>query len=264
MNRLRTIYYLTVLALFTIVIFVVFGCVWLLTVLFDRNRAVCHHVSRFWSKMIYRLCPWWRVEVSGQEHIVPGRPYVVVSNHQAMLDIPLLYVLPFNFKWVSKREVYKIPIFGWVLWMHGDVAIERGGTASTKAMFEKCEAYLDRGVSVVMFPEGTRTPDGQIGRFHKGAFTLAKALGVDILPICIHGLYDVLPKHDFMLRRGSVTLEICKRIPFDAIKDVPAREVTRRAHEWFVEHYAALRQRLETPAYWAPYVAYANKYKVSV
>lgn len=190
MKRLKTIYYLTVLALFTVVIFAIFAIVWLLTVLFDRDRVVCHHVSRFWSKMIYRLCPWWKVRVTGMENVIYGRPYVVVSNHQAMLDIPLLYVLPFNFKWVSKREVYKIPIFGWVLWMHGDVAIERGVSSAAKAMIRKCEDYLRRGVSVMMFPEGTRTKNGCVGRFKEGAMTLARQSGADILPVVIDGTFD--------------------------------------------------------------------------
>lgn len=206
MNRLRTIYYLTVLSLFTVVIFSVFAAVWVVTVLFDRNRVVCHHVSRFWSKMIYRLCPWWRVEVAGMENVIYGRPCVVVSNHQAMLDIPLLYVLPFNFKWVSKREVYKIPVFGWVLWMHGDVAIERGASAAAKAMMQKSEAYLRRGVSIIMFPEGTRTKTGQVNLFKEGAMRLAQESGVDILPVVIDGTYDafgdggIAAPHTFRVR----------------------------------------------------------------
>lgn len=206
MNRLRTIYYLTVLSLFTVVIFSVFSAVWLLTVLFDRNRVVCHHVSRFWSMMIYRLSPWWKVEVTGLENVIYGRSYVVVSNHQAMLDIPLLYVLPFNFKWVSKREVYKIPVFGWVLWMHGDVAIERGASAAAKAMMAKCETYLRRGVSVIMFPEGTRTKTGQVNAFKEGAMRLAQESGVDILPVVIDGTYDafdhsgIAAPHTFRVR----------------------------------------------------------------
>lgn len=242
MNRLRTIYYLTVLALFTIVIFVVFGCVWLLTVLFDRNRAVCHHVSRFWSKMIYRLCPWWRVEVSGQEHIVPGRPYVVVSNHQAMLDIPLLYVLPFNFKWVSKREVYKIPIFGWVLWMHGDVAIERGGTASTKAMFEKCEAYLDRGVSVVMFPEGTRTKTGQVNRFKEGAMLLARQSGADILPVVIDGTFDAVGAHG-VTAPHTFQVRILEPIGADESARTPVKELRDRLNTRMSEVHREIAPR---------------------
>lgn len=206
MKRLKTIYYQVAMFVFTLVMFVIFTVVWALTVLFDRNRVVCHHLSRFWSKTIYRLCPWWKVRVTGMENVIYGRSYVVVSNHQAMLDIPLLYALPFNFKWVSKKEVYKIPIFGWVLWMHGDVAIERGGAASTKAMLKKCEDYLKDGVSIIMFPEGTRTKTGCVNGFKEGAMILAQQSGADILPVVIDGTFDAFGKggittpHTFQVR----------------------------------------------------------------
>lgn len=189
-QKLKTIYYVTVMILFTIVMFIIFGLIWLVTVPFDKNREVSHHVSRFWSRVIYGFSPWWKVKVSGMEHIKKGQPYIVVSNHQSTLDIPLLYVLSFNFKWVSKREVYKIPFFGWVLWMHGDVAIERGGVASARKMMADCEKYLDRGVSVIMFPEGTRTKTGHVNNFKEGAMTLAVQSGYPILPVVIDGTFD--------------------------------------------------------------------------
>lgn len=190
MRRLRTIYYVVAMLLFTLAMFVVLAAVWLLTVLPDRDRRVVHRVSRFWSLMIYRLSPWWRVVVEGLENIDRTKAYVVVSNHQAMLDIPLLYTLPLDFKWVSKREVYRIPVFGWVLWMHGDVAIERGAAKAAMAMLAEGEAYLRRGVSIIMFPEGTRTKTGRVNRFKEGAVRLARQSGVDILPVVIDGTYD--------------------------------------------------------------------------
>lgn len=210
--------------MFTIVMFVIFTVVWALTVLFDRNRVVCHHLSRFWSKTIYWLCPWWKVQVTGMENVIYGRSYVVVSNHQAMLDIPLLYALPFNFKWVSKKEVYKIPIFGWVLWMHGDVAIERGGSASTKAMLKKCEDYLKDGVSIIMFPEGTRTKTGCVNGFKEGAMILAQQSGADILPVVIDGTFDAFGKggittpHTFQVR-------ILAPISANEISQTPVKEL---------------------------------------
>lgn len=242
MKRFKTIYYLTVLTLFTVVIFSVFALTWLLTVLFDRNRAVCHHVSRFWSMMIYRLCPWWRIEVTGREHIQPGKPYVVVSNHQAMLDIPLLYVLPFNFKWVSKREVYKIPIFGWVLWMHGDVAIERGGTASAKAMLKSCEDYLKRGVSVILFPEGTRTKTGRVNAFKEGAMILAEQNGVDVLPVVIDGTFDafgqggIAAPHTFQVR-------ILPPVTAEEVARCSTRELRDRLHTLMVDTHRTIAPR---------------------
>lgn len=224
MKRLKTIYYQVAMFVFTIVMFVIFTVVWALTVLFDRNRVVCHHLSRFWSKTIYWLCPWWKVRVTGMENVIYGRSYVVVSNHQSMLDIPLLYALPFNFKWVSKKEVYKIPIFGWVLWMHGDVAIERGGAASTKAMLKKCEDYLKDGISIIMFPEGTRTKTGCVNGFKEGAMILAQQSGADILPVVIDGTFDAFGKggiktpHTFQVR-------ILAPISANEISQTPVKEL---------------------------------------
>ena len=130
--------------------------------------------------------------------------------------------------------------------------------------FPHLQNLVRRGYSVVVFPEGTRTPDGGIGRFHKGAFTLAKALDVDILPVCLHGLYDVLPKHDFMLRRGSVTMDVLPRVPVEEVRAATDRELTQRMHRRYLEHYARMRQELETEEWRRPYEAYKRKYKVKV
>ena len=183
---MKSVLYYAVTVLFTIVYCIPFMLIFLLTVPFDRQRAVLHHASRFWAKAIYAW-PLWKVKVEGRENIARGVPYVVTVNHQAMLDIPLMYVLPFNFKWVSKREVYKIPIFGMVLWMHGDIAIERGAASSTKKMVHEADDYLKAGTSVIIFPEGTRTRDGRVHRFKEGAFLVARSAGVGILPCVIEG-----------------------------------------------------------------------------
>ena len=108
-----------------------------------------------------------------------------------MLDIPLMYVLPTTFKWVSKKEVQKMPVFGWVLWMHGDIPVERGSRGSAKQMLERCRQRLSRGTSVIVFPEGTRTKTGEIGRFKDGAFLVAKHAGVGIQPVVIDGTWSL-------------------------------------------------------------------------
>lgn len=189
---MKTVIYVTIFFSFTIIVFLFYLVIWLLAYPFDRNRIISHCYSRFWSVGIYHLCPWWHVEIEGMENIEKGKSYIVLSNHQAMLDIPLLYNLPFNFKWVSKEEVFKIPIFGWVLAMHDDIAIKRGGAAGAKKMMNKCDRYLKKGISIVMFPEGTRTKTGQVGPFMQGAFLLAKRSKVELLPVVINGTFDAL------------------------------------------------------------------------
>lgn len=175
------LYYILLLSV-TLVFFLVMCVAWFLTVLFDRDRVVLHWLSRMWTAVYFGMVPSWRRHVTGMDNVGKNETYVVVVNHKSMLDIPLMYVLPFNFKWVSKREVYKWPLFGWVLWMHGDIAIERGGVKSLRKLVDDGKRYLARGISVVIFPEGTRSKTDGLGRFHEGAFMLAKQAGVAVLP----------------------------------------------------------------------------------
>ena len=131
----RSILYYILLVVFTLLCFIPFAVLFLLTVLFDRERVVLHWASRMWSYGIFRLCPCWRIRIEGAEKIDRSRPWVIVTNHQSMLDIPLMYVLPTTFKWVSKKEVQKMPVFGWVLWMHRLVEINRVYFFQTDKLF---------------------------------------------------------------------------------------------------------------------------------
>lgn len=236
----KTAFYITIFVLFTLIVFLLYLVIWVLVAPFDPKRKISHHYSRFWSKGIYHLCPWWKVKVEGMENIEPGKSYIVLSNHQAMLDIPLLYVLPFNFKWVSKREVYKIPVFGWVLRMHGDIAIERGGAASAKKMINQCDAMLKQGVSIVMFPEGTRTKNGQVQAFQPGAFILAKKSKVDLLPVVIDGTFDALQnsKGKFGIAVPHVFhVKILPPVTPDQIKDLNFNDISERLHDQILDEH---------------------------
>jgi len=219
---IRTIYYFAVFLSFTFVAFLIFVVLWFVTVLFDRNRVVVHCFSRFWAKTIYRISPWWKIKLEGLENIEKGKSYIILSNHQAMLDIPLLYYLPLDFKWISKKEVYYIPVFGWVLWMHGDIAIERGGVASAKKMMTDADKYLKRGVSVSIFPEGTRTKDGQVHEFHPGAFLMAKKSKVDVLPVVINGTFDA-----FGPKGGKTRIAAPHTFTIKIMPAMPAAEVAK-------------------------------------
>ena len=240
---MKTLYYSTTFILLTFVVFLGVVLVWLFTMPFDRNRKVLHRYSRLWAKIMYRIAPWWKVEIEGLENIEEGKAYIILSNHQAMLDIPLLYYLPLDFKWVSKKEVYYIPVFGWVLWMHGDVAIERGGAASAKRMITKADAYLRDGVSVIMFPEGTRSKDGRVHKFMPGAFLLAKRSRVDMLPVVINGNFDAFGKrgiavpHTFRIKvLPPVKSETYADMRFDKISE-KAEEIIRAEHRRMAPQY---------------------------
>ena len=136
---------------------------------FDRARRTVHELSRILVRIFFAIPPLWRQRVIGGEHIDRRQRYVIVINHRTVIDIPTLYYLPLNFRWVSKREVYKVPFFGQFLFLHGDICINRGrATEAMEQLLREGKLWLSRGASVAIFPEGTRSKDGEIHRFKAG------------------------------------------------------------------------------------------------
>ena len=240
---MRSVLYYFVLLIFTLVYFLLFAVLFALTVPFDRERSCIHHASRLWGKAIFRMNPWWRMRVEGLDKIEKEKAYVVVVNHQSMLDIPLMYVLPFNFKWVSKREVYRWPIFGAVLWMHGDIAIERGTASAAKKMIHDCGEHIGRGTSVIIFPEGTRSRDGRVHRFKEGAFLAAKTLGAPILPCVSEGTGSVMSGWKFRMPH-AFTVRVLDPIPAEEVARTPLKEMTARVQATIAAAHAQLRPDL--------------------
>lgn len=139
---------------------------------FDRGRRTVHELSRILVRIFFFLPPFWRQRVIGRELIDRKKRYVIVINHNTVIDIPALYYIPLNFRWVSKREVFKTPFFGQFLLLHGDICIDRGHAAEAlEQLVRDGKKWISRGASVAIFPEGTRSKDGEIHRFKAGAFT---------------------------------------------------------------------------------------------
>jgi 1-acyl-sn-glycerol-3-phosphate acyltransferase len=164
----------------------------LLTAPFDRNRAVPGRFLRFVGVAISKTFPPWRLGVEGAWPA--GGPFVVVANHQSILDILLLSRMPREMKWVAKEELFKIPWVGTMLRMSGDIAIRRGDAESGGEALSRAKAYLARGMSVMIFPEGTRSKTGALLPFKSGAFRLALEAGVPVLPVAVHGTARGMPK----------------------------------------------------------------------
>lgn len=155
---------------------------------FDKSRRFVHECSRYMTWVFFGLPPRVRRTIDGVENIDRRKAYVIVLNHTSGVDIIAAYKIPLNFRWVSKREVFRIPFFGPMLLVHGDIPIERGNAAAAMAkVVHQGKIWLGRGASVAIFPEGTRSKDGEIHRFKAGAFTLAKEAGVEILPVVMTG-----------------------------------------------------------------------------
>ncbi len=168
---------------------------WIICYPFDSRRSVVHALSRILVRTYYAVPPSWRARrsIEGLEHIDQSKGYVIVMNHNNMMDIPTMYYVPLNFRWVSKREVFAAPFFGQFLYLHGDIAIERGnGAVAMAQVIEQGKEWLSRSVSVAIFPEGTRSRSGEIGRFKMGAFNLAYEADVEVLPVVMDGTRDIL------------------------------------------------------------------------
>lgn len=142
----------------------------------------------------------WRLHISGTEHMLPGQAYVIVSNHQSLADIPLVAHLRVDAKWMGKAELFRIPVIGWMFTMSGEVPVERGDRRKAAQALLHCARYLKKGLSLVFFPEGTRTRDGQVLPFNDGPFQLAIRENVPVLPLVVEGSGAALPRGTWIFR----------------------------------------------------------------
>ncbi|MEW6101948.1 MAG: lysophospholipid acyltransferase family protein [Candidatus Omnitrophota bacterium] len=161
---------------------------------FDRKRKVVHAQCFWWTDAVTALNPYWDVRISGLENIDYQKTYVVVSNHQSLADIVLMYKTRLQFKWVAKESLFKIPILGWNMLLARHIRLRRGSLSSVKRVYKEAGEWLRKKVSVVFFPEGTRSDNDGLGEFQNGAFKLAIKEKVPILPIMIRGTKNAIPK----------------------------------------------------------------------
>lgn len=161
-----------------------------------RNSNWLHAIQAFWSRSFFYLL-FLPVSVSGLEHIKPDTSYVFVANHQSMSDVFLIYGwLPVIFKWLMKYELRRVPFVGSACKAAGHIFVKRGNSAAAVQSLKEAEQVLHGGVCTVIFPEGTRSNDGQVGRFKRGALQIALDLKLPIVPISLSGCYEVMNRHE--------------------------------------------------------------------
>jgi len=188
--------------------------IWALTLPFDPRLRALHLFTCFWGSLYTWVNPAWPVRISGRERIRRDETYVMVANHQSLLDILVLFRLFVHFKWVSKIENFRIPLIGWNMRLNRYIRLRRGDRTSVVQMLTQCRETLAAGSSVMIFPEGTRSPDGRLRAFKSGAFLLAKTAGRPILPIVVEGTASALPKRGFVLQgRHRIRIAILDPIP---------------------------------------------------
>ncbi|MEI8349066.1 MAG: lysophospholipid acyltransferase family protein [Candidatus Omnitrophota bacterium] len=170
---------------------------------FDRKRKIAHAQCYWWSDFLSAFNPYWKVTVSGLENIDHHKIYVVVSNHQSLADIILMYQTKMQFKWVAKESLFKIPILGWNMMLAKHIRLRRGDFSSIKKTYREAGQWLRDGISVVFFPEGTRSNIDEMGAFQNGAFKLAIKEKVPILPVMIEGTRNAIPKGSWRFTNKS-------------------------------------------------------------
>jgi len=210
---------------------------------FDRTGAWAHRVGTEWGRTIVRLVPGWRVRLQGTENLRDG-PFVIVANHQSQVDILVSFFLPVHFKWLSKRSVFNIPFLGWMMWMCRYIPVRRGDRRSALECLNTSMDWIRRGVSVIFFPEGTRSTDGQLQPFKPGAFRVAAATGAPVLPVAIFGTGDCLPKGGWRFgRQSEFRVVIGTPIPSTGVPPTNVSAFAAEVHEKLKELISAQRQR---------------------
>ena len=190
----------------------VLGILAIIISLFSRTGNIVHRIARIWGRGILFVSRI-RVTVEGLARIDPLRSYIYMSNHQSNFDIPVLLAhLPVQFRWLAKAELFKIPIFGRAMRGAGYVRIDRFNRQSAIDSINEAAAKMKDGVSVMIFPEGTRSRDGNIRPFKKGGFVMAVDSGVPIVPIILRGTRPIMEKSSLRINTGDVSLQIKKPI----------------------------------------------------
>jgi len=179
---------------------------------FSHTGNSVHIIARIWAKSIL-FVSGIKVEVEGLTNIDPSKSYVYMSNHRSNFDIPvLLGCLPIQFRWLAKAELFKIPIFGRAMSGAGYVKIDRSNRVSAFKSIDQVAAKMKNGVSVMIFPEGTRSEDGDVKPFKKGGFVMAVDTGAPIVPVILRGTRSIMAKGSWRINPGDVTLSIEKPI----------------------------------------------------
>ena len=196
-----------------------------------KNAEFVHKVQQFWSRSFFWLM-FVPVSVDGTEHIKPGQSYVFVANHQSMFDVWLVYGwLPVMFKWLMKAELRKVPFVGSGCKAAGHIVVERRNAKAALESLQEVERQLVNGVCTVIFPEGTRSLNGEVGRFKRGAFQIAMDLGLPVIPLSLDGCFEVLPKGKPFVNRHPVHMHIGEAIDLKQFKDAEGKPDANAAIE---------------------------------
>ncbi|MFO7577159.1 MAG: lysophospholipid acyltransferase family protein [Pelovirga sp.] len=197
--------------------------------IFGQNLV--HSWGIFWG----RTCLWLaglKLQVKGADNLPAAGPAIYVCNHQSNFDIPLLYAgLPLQFRWMAKQELFRVPLFGLAMKRSGYIPIDRSNRQKAMRSVAAAARRIQHGASVIIFPEGTRSADGTLQPFKKGALMIAAKAGVPVIPMAISGTYQVQPKGSLRINPAPLQLTILPPIATTDLKTADIAALTHQVHE---------------------------------
>jgi 1-acyl-sn-glycerol-3-phosphate acyltransferase len=220
---------LAVIAIFTSI---VASMIVLLAPFDDREGRLAYRLGRLWSRSVLKTAGV-RLKVHGRARLQPNRPYIFIANHQSHIDIPVMVQsLPgFQLRWIAKKTLAYVPFFGWALVASRHILIDRANRAAAMSSLSKAKKKLAAGISIVIFPEGTRGVGGRLGRFKRGAFLLAIKTKTPIVPVTISGSWRILGRKQWRLRSGEVEVFVHEPIAVERLGGKDSEELVQRVRD---------------------------------
>ncbi len=217
------------------------GLVRLVTLKSDPGRYRVGLMFRKIGVAMATLNPLWTFRISGKMPADPRRPFVAVSNHESFVDILLISHLPWEMKWLSKAELFRIPLLGWLMRLAGDIPVERGTARSAVAAMKRCREILAGKVSVIIFPEGTRTETGELLPFKDGAFRLAIDAQVPVLPMVVHGAGTALRKRSWKLGKSVAEVRVLEQVETTGMTTADVPRLREQVREMIARERALMQ-----------------------
>lgn len=233
----------TIMLISLVVFFIFFAILWTVTFPFDRKHFISQKYTQYWGKFYLKLLPIAKVEVIDKHKLKRDKAAIAISNHQSMVDIMVLFEVYAYYIWVSKIENFRVPFLGWLMYMNGYISLKRDDPRTFVKMFERMAKALRNNRTIMMFPEGTRSKNGEIGRFKEGAFKAAIENKVSIIPIVLDGTGSSIPKEGIAVNKSSrIIVKVLDEVPYEQFPSKNPAELKEYFKSIIAKELANLRK----------------------
>lgn len=224
-QKICSIYTWIAMVLSSVILTPFFLLLWAATFWWDHRRVATHFMRTFWAWLLQAIVPYWKLELKGRERIPWNRPVIMVSNHRSQVDILSLSKIRRPFKWTSKTENFKMPFVGMVLTLTRSIPVNRESLRSGSQFIARAKAEIEKGSSILLFPEGTRSKTENMRIFKEGAFLLAKKTGSPIIPIVHTGSENAFPGSSWIMGPARIRVRVLEEIPTDTVNKLSVKEL---------------------------------------